>query len=181
MTEISDRYHRLAREFSDRVNAVTAEAWQAPSPCEGWTARDVLEHVVQTQHNIAGYIDQPLTDSRPDDPVEDWAIAARGMHALLEDPATAGHEFTGMAGPTTLERTVDVFACFDLIIHRWDIARATGGDEHIDIEDVRRVQQQADQLADSLRVPGGFAAAVEPPHAAGEQARLLAFLGRTPW
>lgn len=180
MTEISDRYYRLAHEFTERVNAVTAGAWQAPSPCEGWTARDVLEHVVQTQHNMAGYVDRDLTASRSDDPIEDWAIASRAMHALLEDPATAGHEFTGMAGPTTLERTVDLFACFDLIIHRWDIARATGGDEHIDIEDVRRVQKQADQLAGSLRVPGGFAAPIEPPPHAGEQDRLLAFLGRMP-
>ena len=180
MSDISDRYFRLAHEFSAQVNAVAPQAWQSPSPCAGWTASDVLEHVVQTQHNLAAYVDRDLAASRTGDPVKDWALASEAMHALLEDPATAAREFTGLVGPTTLEDTANVFACFDLIIHRWDIARATGGDEHIDVEDVRWVQRQANNLGDAIRSPGGFAAAIDPPPGADEKARLLAFLGRVP-
>ncbi|MHC3366308.1 maleylpyruvate isomerase N-terminal domain-containing protein [Rhodococcus aetherivorans] len=45
-------YRELAAKFTTRVEAVPADRWDAPSPCEGWTARDVLRHVVDTQRQI---------------------------------------------------------------------------------------------------------------------------------
>ena len=45
MTEIIERYERITGQFTDRVRAVPADAWDNPSPCEGWTARDVVGHL----------------------------------------------------------------------------------------------------------------------------------------
>ena len=39
MSESIERYERTAAGFDQRVSAVPADKWDAPSPCEGWTAR----------------------------------------------------------------------------------------------------------------------------------------------
>lgn len=137
---------------------------------------------VQTQHNVAGYVGRTLPDGPgvDSDPAATWTAAAQGMQALLDDPATAQLEFTGMSGPTTVESTVDQFLCPDLIVHGWDIARATGGEERIDPDEVPRILAQAQALGDALRMPGGFGPAVTPPRGADAQDQLLAFLGRQP-
>lgn len=103
-----------------------------------------------------------------------------GLQSLLDDPDTAQREFDGMGGRTSLENTVDLFLCFDLVVHGWDIARATGGDERMDASEVERIRRQAEGFGDTLRTPGGFAPALDPPDGATAQDRLLAFLGRRP-
>ncbi|MCP9972699.1 maleylpyruvate isomerase N-terminal domain-containing protein [Actinomadura madurae] len=38
-------YHRALDLFEGLVAGVPRDGWDAPSPCEGWTARDVAGHV----------------------------------------------------------------------------------------------------------------------------------------
>jgi uncharacterized protein (TIGR03086 family) len=102
------------------------------------------------------------------------------MRALLDDPATAGLEYEGYFGRTSLERTVDGFLCFDLVVHRWDIARATGGDERMDPVEVRCIRSQAEGFGEAIRSHGVCGPEVPVPSTASEQDRLLAFLGRRP-
>ena len=47
MSEIADRYQRVAGGFTERVNAVSGPAWELPAPCDGWVARDVVRHLVE--------------------------------------------------------------------------------------------------------------------------------------
>ena len=49
MTETSQRYARLADAFAAKIAAVPDDRWACPSPCEGWTARDVVRHVIDSQ------------------------------------------------------------------------------------------------------------------------------------
>jgi len=182
MTEMSDRYRRLAAEFTQSVEAVPAERWDDPSPCQEWTARQVLDHVVTTHSSMAGYVGVTLPAGPPvtEDPVGGWASARDGMQALLVDPATAQLEYDGHFGRTNLERTVDGFLCFDLVVHRWDIARATGGDERMNSAEVRRIRAEAEGFGDMIRSTGVCGPEVPAPASANEQDRLLSFLGRRP-
>lgn len=182
MTDMSDRYRRLSAAFTDQITAVAPQRWDDPSPCPDWTARQVLSHVVDTQRNVAAYVGRDLSEgpSVTDAPVQAWTTAQQGLQALLDDPSTAQLEFDGMGGRTSLQRTVDTFLCFDLVVHAWDIARATGGDERMDPTEVDRIQRQAEQFGEAMRVPGGFGAAVAAPEGADAQQRLLAYLGRQP-
>lgn len=52
MSEIADRYARLADAFTDRIRSTPGDLWDAPSPCEGWTARDVVAHVINGHRGI---------------------------------------------------------------------------------------------------------------------------------
>ena len=59
-TDISARYRKLAEDFADTVAQVPADKWSAPSPCEEWTARDVVRHVVETPSIFAGMVGRTL-------------------------------------------------------------------------------------------------------------------------
>ena len=78
MTAVSERYGRLAAEFLARAGRVSNERWEAPSPCEGWSARDVIRHVVElaaAAGEHAGGASRSSVPSVNDDPVEAWRAA----------------------------------------------------------------------------------------------------------
>jgi uncharacterized protein (TIGR03086 family) len=182
MSEVSERYERLGDVFAAKIAAVPAERWDSPSPCDGWTARDIVSHVINTQGMFLGFIgrDAAPGPSVSDDPGGAWSAARANVQTSLDDPEVAATEFQGYTGPSTFEAAVNRFLCFDLVVHGWDLARATGLDETIDPEDLARVQAAADAFGEMLRSPQAFGPAVEPPPGANDQQKLIAFLGRQP-
>ncbi len=52
MSEAIDRYELVAAGFDRRVRAVPTDRWGAPSPCEGWSTRDVVAHVVGNHRSM---------------------------------------------------------------------------------------------------------------------------------
>ena len=70
----SERYARIADQFTRRVEAVPPGAWDAPAPCEGWVARDVVGHLVDW---IPGLL------------VEGWGLQPPAHPAVQDDPAGA--------------------------------------------------------------------------------------------
>src|SRR5436189_1031131 len=55
MSEISERYKRLGDAFADKIAAVPHDRWDSQTPCEEWTARDLVGHVVNTQGMFLGF------------------------------------------------------------------------------------------------------------------------------
>lgn len=180
MTDTSERFRRLAAAFTDRVEAVPAARWDDPSPCEGWVARDVVRHMVDNCKLFLGFVEIEAEPGPPvdEDPVGAWASARDQLQAALDDPETAERKYEGRFGENTLEGGVGAFFCFDLVIHAWDLARATGGDERLDPGDVHQIFEMAKPMDDVMRSSSAFGAKVEPPAGADEQTQLLAFLGR---
>ncbi len=181
MTAISERYAKLAGQMADRLAAVPADRWDAPTPCDGWTACDVLDHLVETPSHFFGQVGidpPPPGPDRGEDPVGAFRQVSDAVQAGLEDPAVAGKGYDSPMGPQTFEGAIDKFLCGDLVIHQWDLARATGQDERLDADEVSRLQTQLTPLDEVLRSPGAFGPKVEPPADADEQTRLLCFLGR---
>jgi uncharacterized protein (TIGR03086 family) len=142
----------------------------------------VVRHVITTQGMFLGFVGRQLGDlpSVDEDPGRAWDAARAIVQADLEDPERAGAEFDGFLGRTTFEASVDRFLCFDLVVHGWDLARATGLDDRMVSEDVDRVQRQAEAFGPAMRSPQAFGPEVEAPAGANPQERLIAFLGRRP-
>jgi uncharacterized protein (TIGR03086 family) len=179
MSVISERFGRAAAEFTRRIAAVPSGGWDSPSPCAGWTALDVLRHVVDNIRSVPTWAGLAPLEA-DDDPRRAWPSVRDQLQALLDDPARAELGYDGLFGPTTLGETVDRFVGFDLLVHGWDLARASGQDETLPAGEVRRAHAIAVQLGDNLRRDGVCGPAVEVPAGAPEQDQLLGLLGRTP-
>jgi uncharacterized protein (TIGR03086 family) len=182
-TEISERYRNVAAQMTARVTAVPAQAWDNPSPCEGWAARDVIGHLV-------GWISAfPLgtvgigiaaTPSVTEDVVGAWDVLDGAIQTALDDPLTAARELDTPMGRVTLEQAVDMFCTADVLVHTWDLARATGLNETLDAEDVHRLLVAMEPMDEILRASGQYGPRVPVSPDTDEQARLIAFTGRRP-
>ena len=177
---ISQRFARLSGAFVDKVKAVPADKWSAPSPCEDWKAIDVVRHVSETPGMFFQMIgkEPPAVPSVDDDPVAAVEAMRANLQQALDDPEVARTEFDGFFGRSTFEAAVDRFLNFDLVVHNWDLSRATGLDEHIDDHDVQRLEVAARAFGDAARAPGVFGPELNPPEGADRQTKLLAFVGR---
>jgi TIGR03086 family protein len=181
MSAVADRYRKLADQMQARIAAVPADLWSSPSPCEDWTARDVVKHLVETPAMFFGMIDQPAPSGGPsveDDPLGAFVHVRQATEAALDDPAVAERGFDGFMGHSTFEQAIDRFQSADLVIHQWDLARAVGQDETLDSGEVHGLFEAMKPMDKMLRSPGAFGPKVEPPAGADEQTQLLCFLGR---
>ena len=97
----------------------------------------------------------------------------------IRDRYWVAEEYDGRFGRSTFGASVDGFVNFDLVVHGWDLARATGQDDTIDPQDVQRVQGQVDAMGDVMRENGVIAAPVDPARDASPQDRLMNSLGRS--
>jgi uncharacterized protein (TIGR03086 family) len=180
MSEIADRYRRLSAHFATTVAGVTPDQWEDPTPCEDWSVRDLVRHAVDTQGMFLGFVGREAgaIPSVDDDPVAAWTAARASVQVDLDDPEHATTEFTGFFGTSTFEAAVDRFLNSDLVIHRWDLARATGQDETIDPGDAERVLEGARAFGDAFRSPGACGPEIPVPDDADAQTRVLGFYGR---
>jgi uncharacterized protein (TIGR03086 family) len=182
MRAIADRYRARADAFQRKVAAVQPEQWSNKSPCEDWTARDVVRHIIDMHGMMLQPLDRQLSlaPSLDDDPLGAFTSARADVQAVLDDPELGGTE----QGRESVEH-IDEAVSVDLVIHGWDLARATGQDDTIDPGDVELVwsiwSTAVEQLGDEiLRTPGVFGPRVKVTEDAPLQDRLLGLLGRHP-
>lgn len=181
MSAAADRYRKLSDEMVQRIAAVPEDRWESQSPCEDWTARDVVRHLVDTPAMFFGFVDATPPSGGPsveDDPLGAFSHARDAVLAALDDPAVADKEYDGGFGKSTFARGVDQFLSTDLVVHGWDLARATGLDETLDPDEVRRLHEAMLPMDEAMRGPGAFGPKIDPPADADEQTKLLCFLGR---
>lgn len=179
MTTTRERYSALSDHFGGVVDTMPAAAWDAPSACEDWTGRQVVEHVMDTTRD---FLTRQGLDvgPRPDtaDPVAAWHAHDAAVRALLADEAVASREYDGYFGPTTIGETLVGFYGFDLIVHRWDLAQAGGRDERFTDEEMDTLELSSEGFGEHLYDDGVCRPAVQVPDDADRQARLLGRLGR---
>ena len=190
MSETSERFATVAAGFTARVNAVSPDAWDNPAPCEGWVARDVVRHLVEWLPGPgfllgAFGVDVGPIPSVDDDPAGAWTVVRDAVQAALDDPDVARRvEDCGPPGRMSLEAAVEMTCTPDVLIHTWDLARATGLDERLDADEVHRltvgVESLPPEVEESMRGSGHYGPRVHVAPGADEQTRLLAFMGRTP-
>lgn len=183
---IADLYRRAMEQFGELLRRVGAGDWSGPTPCEGWSVRDLANHVIGENRWVP-----PLMRGAT---VADVGDALDGD--LLGDDASASWEEAAAAAleavrePGALERTVHLsFGDFpgrfyigqvlsDHVIHAWDLARATGADEKLDPDLVRFTYDEMVPQFEQWRAAGAFGPRVEVPEDADLQTKLLAEAGR---
>ena len=139
LTTAAENHRRVAGTFTDRVRGVSGPAgWDAPSPVEGWTARDVVGHLVEWFPGFLASgsgVQLPPGPSVADDPVGAWQAQCDAVQAVLDDPSTAKKVLSNPhLGEVPLPDAIDRFYTADVFMHTWDLARATGQDDTLDPE-----------------------------------------------
>ncbi|AIG73797.1 MULTISPECIES: TIGR03086 family metal-binding protein [Amycolatopsis] len=189
MNAIADRYRVRADAFERKIAAVEAGQWENQSPCEEWNARDVVEHIIDMHGAMLRPFGRALgpAPSLLDDPLGAFRAARADVEAILGDPVLAATEQETPSGKLTAEQHIDQVASADMIIHGWDLARATGQDDTIDPEEVARMWPEAQAIPEQMRIPGAFGPGivvfgpeVKVPEDAPLQDRLLGLMGRNP-
>jgi uncharacterized protein (TIGR03086 family) len=174
------QYEAARRPLTAVVEAAPAARWSDPSPCEDWTARDVVRHVIETQRELfAGRgFDLGALPAVDADPAQAWREHAERVLEVLSDDAVPAITYDGYFGRTTLGATLQQFYVWDMYVHRWDIAQAVGLDAGLTDAELDRIEQGADSFGDALYMDGICRAGAPVPPGADRVSQLLARLGR---
>jgi uncharacterized protein (TIGR03086 family) len=173
---------QVAAGFTDRVRGVAPDGWDAPAPVDGWSARDVVRHLIEWSasflHGGTG-VRLASGPSVDDDPVGAWAAHRDAVQELLEDTGTPARVLSNPhVGEVPLDTAVDRFYTPDVFLHTWDLARATGQDERLDPERCRALYEGMLPMDEVLRASGQYGPRVPVPEDADIQTKLLGFIGR---
>ncbi|MET1073308.1 MAG: TIGR03086 family metal-binding protein [Umezawaea sp.] len=175
-------------EFDRRVRRVRPEQWSLGTPCEKWSVRDLVGHIVHEQlwapELLAGCTPEQVGDrfdgdTLGDDPLHSWVLAAAAAREAWITPKALLRPVHLSYGKTTAVEYGWQMTT-DLVVHSWDLARAIGADERIDPDLAQAVLDYLEPHADEWRSSGVFGPAVPVPDDADAQTRLLGSTGRTP-
>jgi uncharacterized protein (TIGR03086 family) len=189
--ELFAAFERAVVSTAEIVKATPNDKLDAPTPCSEWDVRALLNHVIGTLWLAEGLLaDQaprfpmapgelPSADLAGDDPTATYAeastaaLAAAGAgDALTRTHVTPLGEMPGpaLAGFTTL----------DILVHGWDLARATNQPSDLDGRLAAHVLGFAEQaITPETRAPR-IGSALPIADDAPVTHRLVAFLGRRP-
>lgn len=191
MSEIEDRYRAHADAFARKVAATAPDSWDNQSPCADWTARDVVGHIVIMHDAMLAPLGLRLSPapSVEEDPLGAFTSARADVEAVLADPGLSDRQIATPSGPMTAAAHIDGVISDDMVLHGWDLARATGQDDTIPPEDLDRLWLSNSaippEMMQRLRTPGAFGPGVvvfgpevPVPAEAPLQRRLLGMIGR---
>jgi uncharacterized protein (TIGR03086 family) len=173
------RHDVVAGEFS-RLVAATSD-WSAPAPVDGWTARDVVDHLVTWFSGFlsAGGVELPAGPTVADDPGAAWQHHADAVQSLVTE--RGGEEFTHpYVGTHPLAQAVDRFYTSDVFMHSWDLARAGGQAARLDEDFAGELLEGMRPIEQLLRDSGQYGPAVPVADDAPVVDRLMGFVGRDP-
>lgn len=165
------------------VAGVKADQWDEPTPCAKWTVRDLAGHLVGGGTMFAAsFRGEAPQEGDPGDLLGDDPAGA--VAKMFADFASAADSEGAMERDVVLpfatlpaQVALDV-AKFDLLVHAWDLARATGQSFDPPADVVENARATATGMIDGLRDGDTFADAAEAPAGASPIDALAAFAGR---
>jgi uncharacterized protein (TIGR03086 family) len=174
---------------ADALANVTDEQVNAPTPCEKLSLRELVAHVggLAWAFTAAARKDfGPLTDTAPEFGGEldaDWRTAypvrLAELAGAFADPA-AWDGMTRAGGVDFPGEVAGIVALTEVVIHGWDIARASGQSYQVDPAVSDAVLAHASQIAAEGPVEGLFGPAVSVGDDASALDRMVALTGRDP-
>jgi uncharacterized protein (TIGR03086 family) len=189
--ELYEAFDRAVASTAGIVKAVRPDQADAPTPCTEWDVRDLLSHIIGT----LWLSEALLSDRTPRHPMAPGGLP--GTDLAGQDPAAAYAEasaaaLTAASAGDTLTRVHTTplgdmpgpalagFTTLDIVVHGWDLARATGQPAALDDTLAAHVLAFAEQAI----TPGFRAPRIGPAVPVAADApltdRLVAFLGRQP-
>jgi uncharacterized protein (TIGR03086 family) len=179
------QFDALVPAFQQLAVGTTPEQLDRQTPCEEWKVRDLFGHLIVGATTFAALV-------RGDEPPGDVETGPDAVMAAKAQAAVADID-GAFRTPGALDRVVatpfgempgDTFArllAFDLLMHSWDLAMATGRPLAVSEDVVTEIDGfTRAALAPEMRGPGTFGPEVEPSNGCSRLEGLVAFSGRKP-
>lgn len=180
--------HDGALESTGRiVREIAGDQWEASTPCEEWNVRELTNHVVagnlwagelaagKTIDDVGDGLDGDLLG---EDPARAYEHSAKIASDVFKAPGALEAPCAVSYGPVPGE----VYAghrFIDVLVHGWDLARATGQPTTLDPDLVQGAINVIEPQLELLRASGMFGTDVQVPEGADAETTLLAWLGRS--
>ena len=175
-----------ARRIAGLVDFVGDDALGRPTPCEGYTVGDLLDHIAGAAVAFtAAAVKQPLDGGSRGDAAnlgEDWRTRIPEEVLGLAEAWRSPDAWTGMTAAGGVDLPGDlagVVALDELVIHGWDLAKATGQDPAYDGPGLEAVYATVAKFR-ARGIEGLFGPPVTVPDDAPLLDRILGIAGRDP-
>ncbi|MGO8889945.1 MAG: TIGR03086 family metal-binding protein [Streptosporangiaceae bacterium] len=185
---LSQEMEAAAAEAATVVNGVPEGTLDAPTPCHDWDLRTLLNHTIlwtsysaERRAHGESVAEDLMTRDFTAEPGfrDDYARQIdRAVKAWANQEAWEGE--LGMMGDATPAADVGAMLIMEMVLHGWDVARATGREYACDDAVAEAVLATVEQQAELFRKYQGFADAIEAPDDATAFDRALRLSGRDP-
>jgi uncharacterized protein (TIGR03086 family) len=172
--------HRRACDgFSRVADGVSPDGWDVPTPCTEWDARALVEHVIGF-HDFLLLRPLGVRAHRPrEGPADRWRATATALFDALSVDGALDQETELPSGGTSAPRTMLAALTTDVLVHTWDLARATGVDVSLDPVQCGAALERA-RASGVGRDSGMVGPEVPVDDDADMSTQLAAFYGRNP-
>jgi uncharacterized protein (TIGR03086 family) len=171
--------------FSSMVDRVEAGQLDDPTPCSGFTVRDLLNHFIVLGGSFAYWFrGEEAPELTP--PAANGSVPAREVREVLDGVLEAAKS------PGAMERIISApvgempgstcarFIAFDCLIHTWDLASATGLEFEVPPALIASADEFArDALTSEMRDGDTFKEATVAPDGSSRLEGLVAYSGRS--
>jgi uncharacterized protein (TIGR03086 family) len=177
-------------EFGRLVDGTRPDQLDNPTPCANFTVRDLINHVASGATMFAIAFDRgsvpddelgPLFgDVLGDDYKGAYAAALNQAAAAFTRPGALEGNVTLPFGEFSREDALGL-AVFDVMVHAWDLASATGQELRLtDADAAIGLELAREHIVDAMRDGNTFADIVIIDEESGAWAELVAYTGRQP-
>jgi uncharacterized protein (TIGR03086 family) len=177
-----------AAEAAKVVSGVPAGPLDAPTPCQDWDLRTLLNHTIlwtsysaERRAHGESVAEELMTRDFTAEPGfrEDYVRQiGRAAQAWADPQAWQGE--LGVMGDATPAADIGAMLIMEMALHGWDVARATGQDYACGDAVAEAVLHTVQTQAELFRKYQGFADAIEVPDDATAFDRALRLSGRDP-
>jgi uncharacterized protein (TIGR03086 family) len=177
-----------ARQMAAVVAGIPDDALASPTPCPKYTVGDLLDHVAGLALAFTRAATKELGESDTPPPAEASRLAADWRTRIPADLDALAAAWRGSAAWEGMTRAggidmpgevAGIVAVDELVVHGWDLARATGQDFDADAAALTAALAFYSMFDDASR-GDAFGPAVAVPATAPALARVVAASGRDP-
>lgn len=177
-------------QMIDLLAAVSDDQLARPTPCTEYTVGDLINHIDQVGLGFAAFARHD-TGERPDAGAhapaghrgagwrDNVAQHVRDLGKAWDDP-TAWHGSSGLEGLELSNELWGKIALTELVVHGWDLAKATGQPFELPEQTLRTCLDHVAEFVPNAPIPALWSAPVDVAPDATLIERIVAITGRTP-
>jgi len=181
------QYRRALLNTGRAVMGVRPEQLVRPTPCRDWDVRFLLNHIIGGNHMFAEVARGGRADATGDmddhtlpDPGSNYIASADSVLAAWAEPGTMDRRCHMPFGDIPAPAAASIHF-LDIVVHGWDLARATGQDTTIEADlAAEALDISHGLLSPELRETGVFGPEIAISADNPLHDRLVAFMGRRP-